>query len=94
MYSENQKLTLYFTNRIVKPRKSKIINLKSLKVIMIFITFLKSKMPFKLEKISENKYYVITKDSGRRHSLHPLTHDKARAQLYVLEKLYEEGKLK
>ncbi len=51
-------------------------------------------MPFKLEKIGNDKYYVITKDTGRRHSLHPLTHDKARGQLYVLEKLYEEGKIK
>jgi hypothetical protein len=51
-------------------------------------------MPFKLEQVGKDKYYVITKDSGRRHSLNPLPYDKARAQLYVLEKLYEEGKLK
>lgn len=51
-------------------------------------------MPFKLEQVRKDKYYVITKDTGKRHSLHPLTHDKARAQLYVLEKLYKEGKIK
>jgi hypothetical protein len=51
-------------------------------------------MPFKLEQVGKDNFFVITKDTGRRHSLHPLTHDKARAQLYVLEKLYQEGKLK
>jgi hypothetical protein len=50
-------------------------------------------MPYKLEKV-KGGYYVITKDTGKRHSLHPLTNEKARAQLYVLEKLYEEGKIK
>jgi hypothetical protein len=76
---------------IVKPRNLSFYKKINFKIIYNLVS---NKMPFKLEKIDENKYYVITKDTGKRHSLHPLTHDKARAQLYVLEKLYEEGKIK
>lgn len=46
-------------------------------------------MPFELEKVAPNQYYVITSDTGKRHSNHPLTLAKAKAQLGILWAVYE-----
>lgn len=51
---------------------------------------LKVKMPYSLEKVGTDKYYVITTLTGHRHSNHPLSKEQARKQLFVLHKIYNE----
>jgi hypothetical protein len=41
-------------------------------------------MPYMLEYVGKNKYYVITQHTGRRHSLEPLPKAKAEAQIRAL----------
>ena len=41
-------------------------------------------MPWHLEKVGNNKYYVVTTKTGYRHSYEPLSYEKARAQLFAL----------
>ena len=41
-------------------------------------------MPYVLEYVGKNKYYVVTQNTGRRHSLEPLTKAKAEAQMRAL----------
>jgi hypothetical protein len=46
-------------------------------------------MPYKLEKVGDDQYYVITIDTHKRHSLYPLPYKKAIGQLLILERSYE-----
>ena len=41
-------------------------------------------MPFTLLQVSPRRYFVITKSTGRRHSLKPLPKSVAEAQLRAL----------
>lgn len=47
-------------------------------------------MPYQLKQVGPNKYYVITKDTGKAHSHLPMTYDKALAQFRLLESLYRK----
>jgi len=42
-------------------------------------------MPWKLDKVGPNQYYVVTISTGRKHSLKPISKAKAEAQLRILE---------
>jgi hypothetical protein len=46
-------------------------------------------MPFHLEKFGLNKYYVVTTDTGNKHSKNPITKEKAEAQLRILQHIYQ-----
>ena len=41
-------------------------------------------MPYVLEYVGKNKYYVVTHETGRKHSLEPLPKAKAEAQMRAL----------
>lgn len=46
-------------------------------------------MPFHLEKVGKNQYYVVTTDTGNRHSHKPISKEKAEAQLRILQHIYQ-----
>lgn len=48
-------------------------------------------MPFHLEKVGDNEYYVVTTDTGKRHSSHPLPYKKAVGQFLALQRVYEDA---
>ena len=45
-------------------------------------------MPFHIEKV-KGGYYVVTTDTGRKHSNHPISKEKAEAQLRILQHIYQ-----
>jgi hypothetical protein len=51
-------------------------------------------MPFRIDKVGKDQYYVVTIDTGKKHSNHPISHDKALAQFRILESIYNKEELK
>lgn len=47
-------------------------------------------MPFRIDQVGPDQYYVVTIDTGKRHSNHPISYDKALAQFRILESIYKE----
>lgn len=51
-------------------------------------------MPFVLQRLGQNAYYVINSITGHKHSKNSLTYHKARAQMRVLNAIYNTTKTK
>ncbi len=51
-------------------------------------------MPFVLQRLGQNAYYVINAITGHKHSKNSLTYHKARAQLRVLNSIYSTKRSK
>ncbi len=52
----------------------------------------KKKMPYELKK-DKAGYFVITKETKKKHSKKPLSKANAEAQLRVLEMIYKKSKV-
>jgi hypothetical protein len=49
-------------------------------------------MPFEIQKAGKDSYYVVTIDTGKKHSSRPIPYEKALAQLQILESAYRKEK--